>query len=91
MNKSDLIDQIAKETNLTQKKVGEVLDAILETILEVVKEKGSITFTNFGKFEKRIRKERKGVNPKTGDLILIPPKEIFIFKPSKNIFKINNG
>lgn len=89
MTKSDLIEQIAKETNLTQKKVGEVLDAILETILEVVKEKGSITFTNFGRFEKRIRKERRGINPKTGDLILIPPKEIFAFKPSKNIFRTN--
>ncbi|MCR4416849.1 MAG: HU family DNA-binding protein [Ignavibacteria bacterium] len=87
MNKSDLIAQIAKETNLTQKRVGEILDAILESIIEVVKESGSITFTNFGKFEKRLRKERKGVNPKTGDLILIPPKEVFIFKPSKNIFK----
>jgi len=87
MNKSDLIAQIAKETNLTQKRVGEILDALLETIIEVVKEEGSLTFTNFGKFEKRLRKERKGVNPKTGDLILIPPKEVFIFKPSKNIFK----
>jgi nucleoid DNA-binding protein len=87
MNKSELIAQIAKETNLTQKRVGEILDALLETIIEVVKEEGSLTFTNFGKFEKRLRKERKGVNPKTGDLILIPPKEVFIFKPSKNIFK----
>jgi nucleoid DNA-binding protein len=87
MNKSELIAQIAKETNLTQKRVGELLDALLETIIEVVKEEGSLTFTNFGKFEKRLRKERKGVNPKTGDLILIPPKEVFIFKPSKNIFK----
>ncbi|MCX8056840.1 MAG: HU family DNA-binding protein [Ignavibacteria bacterium] len=87
MNKADLITSIAKETNLTQKKVSEVVDAILETIVEVVQNEGSITFTNFGKFEKRLRKERKGVNPKTGDLILIPPKEVFIFKPSKNIFK----
>jgi len=87
MNKSELIAQIAKETNLTQKRVGEILDALLETIIEVVKEEGSLTFTNFGTFEKRLRKERKGVNPKTGDLILIPPKEVFIFKPSKNIFK----
>jgi|YNPMSStandDraft_1061717.scaffolds.fasta_scaffold13349_5 nucleoid DNA-binding protein len=87
MNKSELIAQVSKETNLTQKRVGEILDAILETIIEVVKEEGSLTFTNFGKFEKRLRKERKGVNPKTGDLILIPPKEVFIFKPSKNIFK----
>jgi len=87
MNKSELIAQIAKETNLTQKRVGEIVDALLETIIEVVKEEGSLTFTNFGKFEKRLRKERKGVNPKTGDLILIPPKEVFIFKPSKNIFK----
>lgn len=87
MNKSDLISTIAKETNLTQKRVGEILDAILDSIVEVVQEEGSLTFTNFGKFEKRVRKERKGVNPKTGDLILIPPKEVFIFKPSKNIFK----
>ncbi|MFN4111449.1 MAG: HU family DNA-binding protein [Ignavibacteria bacterium] len=86
MNKNDLIAQIAKETNLTQKRVGEIIDAILTSIVEVVKEEGSITFTNFGKFEKRVRKERKGVNPKTGDLILIPPKEVFVFKPSKNIF-----
>ncbi len=86
MNKNDLIARIAKETNLTQKRVGEILDAILNSIVEVVKEEGSITFTNFGKFEKRVRKERKGVNPKTGDLILIPPKEVFVFKPSKNIF-----
>ncbi|MGB9664038.1 MAG: HU family DNA-binding protein [Ignavibacteria bacterium] len=88
MNKSELVAQIAKETNLTQKRVDEILNAILETIIEVVKEEGSLTFTNFGKFEKRLRKERRGVNPKTGDLILIPPKEVFIFKPSKNIFKI---
>lgn len=86
MNKNDLIAAIAKETNLTQKRVGEILDAILNSIVETVKEEGSITITNFGKFEKRLRKERKGVNPKTGDLILIPPKEIFVFKPSKNIF-----
>jgi len=86
MNKNDLIARIAKETNLTQKRVGEILDAILNSIVEVVKEEGSITFTNFGKFEKRVRKERKGVSPKTGDLILIPPKEVFVFKPSKNIF-----
>jgi len=87
MNKNELIATIAKQTNLTQKRVGEILDGILETIVEVVKEQGSITFTNFGKFEKKLRRERKGVNPKTGDLILIPPKEVIIFKPSKNIFK----
>ncbi len=87
MNKSDIITSIAKETNLTQKKVSEILDALFDTIIEVVQNEGSITFTNFGKFEKRYRKEKKGVNPKTGDLILIPPKEVFIFKPSKNIFK----
>lgn len=87
MNKNDIVVAISKETNLTQKRVSEILDAILDTIVEVVQTEGSITFTNFGKFEKKLRKERKGVNPKTGDLILIPPKEVFLFKPSKNIFK----
>lgn len=87
MKKIELISNIARETNLTQKRVNDIVDTILETIVEIVKEEGSITFTNFGKFEKKVRRERKGVNPKTGDLILIPPKEVLVFKPSKNIFK----
>lgn len=87
MTKKELITEIAQQTNLTKKQVSEILDKILETIIEVVKEEGSITFTNFGKFEKKLKKERKGVNPKTGDLILIPPKEVFVFKPSKNLLR----
>lgn len=87
MTKKELITEIAQQTNLTKKQVSEILEKILETIIEVVKEEGSITFTNFGKFEKKLKKERKGVNPKTGDLILIPPKEVFVFKPSKNLFR----
>lgn len=87
MTKDDLIKLISKETELTQKQVGEIIDSILENILEVVKTEGSITFNNFGKFEKRLRKERRGINPRTGDLVLLPPKEVLVFKPSKNIFK----
>lgn len=87
MTKKELITEIAQQTNLTKKQVGEILDKILETIIEVVKEEGSITFTNFGKFEKKLKKKRKGVNPKTGDLILIPSKEVFVFKPSKNLLR----
>ncbi len=87
MTKDDLKKIISSETNLTQKKVEEIIECILDTIIEVVKVDGSITFNNFGKFERKFKKEKRGINPQTGDLVLLPPKEVFIFKPSKNIFK----
>ncbi|MBM4176471.1 MAG: HU family DNA-binding protein [Ignavibacteria bacterium] len=87
MNKHDLVAVISSRTGLTQKRVKEVLEAILSGLIAEVRKNKSFTFHNFGKFELKNRKQRKGVNPKTGDTILIPPKEVLVFKPSKNLIK----
>ncbi len=87
MNKHDLVAVISSRTGLTQKRVKEVLEAIFSGLIDEVRKNKSFTFHNFGKFELKSRKQRKGVNPKTGDTILIPPKEVLVFKPSKNLIK----
>ena len=43
-----------------------------------------VVFSNFGTFEIRKRAERKGRNPSTGEEIMIPAKDVVVFKMSKN-------
>ncbi|MBU2447116.1 MAG: HU family DNA-binding protein [Bacteroidetes bacterium] len=87
MNKHDLVAVISSRTGLTQKRVKEVLEAILNSVVDEVRKNKTFAFHNFGKFELKTRKQRKGVNPKTGDTILIPPKDVLVFRPSKNLIK----
>ncbi len=81
MNKSELIEALAKKTDLSKRQVNDVLDALFSTssdkkktgiIAAQVAKGDKVTLTGFGSFERRARKARTGRNPQTGDTIKIP-------------------
>src|SRR5207249_3924377 len=61
--------------------VQQTFDAIMKTLLEV----GRIELRNFGVFEVKQRKARKARNPRTGDKVDVPPKNVVTFKPGKEM------
>src|SRR5919199_1770587 len=61
--------------------VQQTFDAIVETLLEV----GRIELRNFGVFEVKQRKARKARNPRTGERVDVPPKNVVTFKPGKEM------
>ncbi len=85
MTKKEIVKQISDEIGLTQLKTKEIVqktfDAIVETLLEV----GRIELRNFGVFEVKQRKARKARNPRTGDKVDVPPKNVVTFKPGKEM------
>lgn len=85
MTKKEIVKQIADKIGLTQLKTKEIVqqtfDAIVETLLEV----GRIELRNFGVFEVKQRKARKARNPRTGDKVDVPPKNVVTFKPGKEM------
>lgn len=83
MNKSDLIESIAKDTGMTKADSGRALEAVLSGIMKGVK-KDSVQLVGFGTFKKSKRKARTGVNPQTGAKIKIPAKVVTTFKASKS-------
>jgi integration host factor subunit beta len=85
VTKKEIVKQISDKIGLTQLKTKDIVqqtfDAIVETLLEV----GRIELRNFGVFEVKQRKARKARNPRTGERVDVPPKNVVTFKPGKEM------
>lgn len=86
MNKADLVTMVSARTMRTKGDVTVVVDAITEAIIDSLAEGKKVSFLGFGSFEPRDRTARKGLNPKTGEIIKIPAKRVPVFKAGK-LFK----
>ncbi|MCX7957797.1 MAG: integration host factor subunit alpha [Deltaproteobacteria bacterium] len=70
----------------------EYVNQIIDIISEKLKDHEDVLIFNFGKFAIRHKKERKGRNPKTGEEVIITPRNVVTFHPSP-LFrsKVNNN
>jgi len=83
MNKPELIDAIAAETDLSKADAGRAVDAFVATVTKSLKKKDDVTLVGFGTFTTVKRKARKGRNPATGEEIKIKASTSPKFKPGK--------
>lgn len=82
MNKSDLIDEVAKVVE-TKKNAQAAVDAVFSAIGEAMKKGDSVTIAGFGTFKVSKRAARKGRNPQTGETIDIKAMNVPKFTPGK--------
>jgi DNA-binding protein HU-beta len=71
VNKTELIDAVAKDSGLTRSDTTKAVDSILSTVAETLKHGDEIAITGFGKFSVAQRAARSGRNPATGQTIKI--------------------
>lgn len=90
MNKADLVNSLAENTGLTKTKSNEVIDVIVSTISEALKNGDKVTLVGFGTFTTTQRDARKGRNPKTGETLEIPAKRVAKFKAGTELTKSVN-
>jgi DNA-binding protein HU-beta len=83
MNKTELVNVVATETNLAKKDVDAVINATIKAITEALKEDDKVAIIGFGTFEAKATAEREGRNPKTGETIKIPACKKPAFTASK--------
>lgn len=83
MNKTDLVDGIAKLTQLTKTSIEDTINTALDLIKKSVKKGEDVTLVGFGTFTKAKRKARSGRNPQTGKEIKIPAMTVPRFRPGK--------
>lgn len=88
MNKSELIDAISKNAKLSKKQANAALDATLETISDAMRRGQRVALIGFGTFGAVLRKARKGINPKTRQVIKIAAKRVPKFKAGKQLSKL---
>ena len=80
MNKSDLIEAIAKKANASKAATAVVLNATLEAIAESLAKGDSVQLIGFGTFSVGERAARTGRNPQTGKEMKIAAKKVARFK-----------
>ncbi|NDV12882.1 MULTISPECIES: HU family DNA-binding protein [Crenobacter] len=83
MNKSELIDAIAANADISKAAAGKALDGMIAAVTETLKNGGDVTLVGFGTFYVGERAERTGRNPKTGESITIPAARAPKFRAGK--------
>jgi len=83
VNKSELIDQIAKSADISKAAAGRALDATIGAIKTSLKKGGLVTLVGFGTFYVGKRAARMGRNPQTGAAIKIKAAKVPKFRAGK--------
>lgn len=91
MNKSELINAIAEQADLSKADAGRALDAVQKAIENTLIAGDSVTLVGFGTFGVKDRAERTGRNPQTGREITIAAAKVPFFKPGKSLKDAING
>ncbi|HZW24936.1 MAG TPA: HU family DNA-binding protein [Gallionella sp.] len=85
MNKSDLVDAIAKSADLSKASAGRALDAAVESIKKALKKGDTVSLVGFGTFKVGKRAARTGRNPRTGEAIKIKAAKVPKFTAGKGL------
>ena len=85
MTKKEIVKKISEDIGLTQLKTKDIVQRTLDAIIQTLVAEGRIELRNFGVFEVKRRAPRKARNPRTGDKVFVPPKNVVTFKPGKEM------
>ena len=85
MNKAQLVEAIALDTNISKIEARKAVDALIRVMVQTLREGDRITLTGLGTFSVQQKSERTGRNPRTGALVKIPPRRVIKFRPTAEV------
>ncbi len=85
MNKTDLINAIAKDAGVSKDVAKRTLDSFLKNVKGSLAAGNRVTLTGLGTWSVARRSSRPGRNPATGKPITIAAKNVVKFKPGKDL------
>lgn len=85
VNKSELIDEIAAQAEISKSAAGKALDAAIDAIKQALNNEDSVTLVGFGTFYVGERAARTGRNPRTGKSIKIKAAKVPKFRAGKGL------
>ncbi len=83
MNKSELVEHIAKHADISKAAAARALEALIGGVKATLKKNNSVSLVGFGTFSVGKRAARAGRNPRTGAAIKIKAAKVPKFRPGK--------
>ncbi len=80
MTKKDIVLKVSDETNLKQIDVKKIVQRTFDCIIEALIRGEKIELRNVGVFKVKQRRSRTGRNPRTNQVIPVPPRKVVVFK-----------
>ena len=91
MNKSQLIDRIAENADISKAAASRVLDSYIDAVTSTLSKGDTVALVGFGTYSLRVRSAREGRNPQTGETIDIAAANVPTFKAGKALRDAVNG
>ena len=85
MNKSQLIERIAKEEGITIKNAASVVNVVFDSMSDSLAKGDRVEIRGFGCFKVKSYNSYQGRNPKTGEIIQVKEKKLPYFKVGKEM------
>jgi DNA-binding protein HU-beta len=85
MNKTELVEHIAKNAEISKAAAGRALEALMGAVRTTLKKGGTVALVGFGTFAVGKRAARVGRNPKTGAALKIKAAKVPKFRPGKGL------
>ena len=84
-NKSDLTVILAQEADIPKVRAARYIKIITDTIAEALGQDKKVTISDFGTFQVSKRKSFPGRNPKSGESLTVPARNIPVFRAGKRL------
>jgi len=82
LTKKDIIEQVTRDTGLTAFEARKGLDLFFRVIMDTLAKGEKVTVSGFGTWSVREKRERRCINPRTGQELLVKPRRTVSFSLS---------
>ena len=92
VTRAHLAEAVYQEVGLSRNESAELVDSVLNEISDALARGESVKISSFGSFLVRMKGERIGRNPKTGEEVPIKPRRVLVFRASHVLKdRVNKG
>ena len=92
VTRAHLAEAVYQEVGLSRNESAELVDSVLNEISDALAKGESVKISSFGSFLVRMKGERIGRNPKTGEEVPIKPRRVLVFRASHVLKdRVNKG
>lgn len=85
LTKAALAEKLFEELGLNKREAKEIIESFFEEIRKALESEEQVKLSGFGNFDLRVKKERPGRNPKTGEEIPISARRVVTFRPGQKL------
>ncbi len=83
MNKSELVEQIARRARLEPEVVAQVVDGFIDAVMRSVAKGEKVVLSRFGTFHRQTRARRVARNVWANQPVTVPARNVPAFRPGK--------